>query len=69
MDKIDVVEVMIVSYLGTFAMLGFLGLWDFLFGMRMNEVSMLMGLFIATSSALCGVALGLGLAYSLRRFA
>ena len=68
MDKVDVVEGMIGSYLGTFAMLGFLGLWDFLFDVRMNEVSMLMGLLVATSSAICGISLGMGLAYVLRRF-
>ena len=69
MDKVDVVEVMIGSYLGTFAMLGFLGLWDYLFNVRMNEVSMSVGLLIATSSAFCGVSLGMILAYGLRRFA
>ena len=68
MDKVDVVEGMIGSYLGTFAMLGFLGLWDFLFDVRMNEVSMLMGLLVATSSAVCGISLGMVLAYALRRF-
>ncbi len=68
MDKADTCEILIGSYLGTFAMLGFLSLWDSFFDLRMNEVNSLMGLLIATSSALCGVALGLSLAYLLRRF-
>lgn len=32
MDKVDVVESMVGVYLGTFCVLGYLGLWDLLFG-------------------------------------
>ena len=67
MDKVDVVESMIGAYLGTFCMLGYLGLWDMLFGMRMNEESLLVGFGMCVSSALCGVVTGIYLAYVLRR--
>ena len=68
MDKVDVVEGMIASYLGTFSMLGFLFLWDFFFGLRMSEVSFVMSSVICLTSAFGGVASGFGLAALLRRF-
>ena len=68
MDKVDVVEGMIGSYLGTFAMLGFLGLWDVLFDLRMSEVSFVMSLVMGLTSSICGIATGFCLASMLRRF-
>ena len=69
MEKVEVVEVFIGAYLGTFAMLGYLYLWDLLFGLRINEVGVLFGLFMGCVSAICGVVTGMSLAYLLRRFA
>ena len=68
MDKVDVVEGMIASYLGTFLMLGFLFLWDFFFGLRMSEVSFIMSLVMGLTSSICGIATGFCLAAMLRRF-
>ena len=68
MDKVDVVEGMIASYLGTFLMLGFLFLWDFFFGLRMSEVSFIMSLVMGLTSSVGGIATGFGLAAMLRRF-
>ncbi len=68
MDRVDVVEVMIGGYLGTFCMLGCLGLWEVLFGLRMDDVGIIFGLFMGLSSALCGMGIGLYIAYALRRF-
>ena len=67
MDRVDVVESMIGAYLGTFLMLGFLGLFDLLFGLRMNEVGVMVGLFMGLVSAICGIAMGMCLAVVLRR--
>ena len=68
MDKVDVVEVMMGGYLGTFCMLGFLGLWEYLFGLRMNEVGWLLGMVMGVISAGLGILVGMSLSYMLRRW-
>ena len=67
MDRVDLVESMMGIYLGTFCMLGCLGMWDVLFGMRMDEESLLVGFGMCVSSVICGVGVGVYLAYVLRR--
>ena len=67
MDKIDLVESLIGIYLGTFFMLGCLGLWDVLFGLRMEEAGIFLGLFMILSSTAFGVSLGLHMASLSRR--
>ena len=67
MDRVDLVESLIGIYLGTFLMLGCLWMWELLFDLRMDEVGILLSLFMALSSSICGVSLGLCLASSLRK--